>query len=239
MTDLVTAAATIQGAQIQANYSLLAAIIGAVGIILAAWLAWRNGMKLHQHNNIIEAKRDVYLDTVAKYQQLVSDYKLLIILPEKLYEILLNNNREFHISINKVRLICDPKNKEMVNDFQEDVNEHIAGLFTYFDCFINSHKSLIAYQGEVKLKRKERDDLTEKYPDNFRGLSFNGDEVSEKISILNNRLVVLNGEYQACQVEYDYNKEQAIEKTQQFENELNLKYIEFSKALRAELMIKS
>lgn len=56
MDELVTAAATIHAAQIQAYYALWAAVIGAIGIIFAAWYAWQSGIKLQQHNNIIEAK---------------------------------------------------------------------------------------------------------------------------------------------------------------------------------------
>ena len=68
MEDLVMAVATIQGAQIQARYTLWAAIIGALGVGFAAWYAWRTGINLHQRNNILEAKREVYLDAIAKYQ---------------------------------------------------------------------------------------------------------------------------------------------------------------------------
>ncbi|MDC5568368.1 hypothetical protein NRB13_14310, partial [Acinetobacter baumannii] len=93
MDELVTASATIHAAQIQANYALwaavISAIIGSIGIIFAAWYAWQSGMKLQQHNNIIEAKREVYLDAIAKYQQLSNDLKLVTYVPDKFHEVYL------------------------------------------------------------------------------------------------------------------------------------------------------
>ncbi|MFG4432591.1 hypothetical protein ACFZ9D_02965, partial [Acinetobacter baumannii] len=114
MDELVTAAATIHAAQIQAYYALWAAVIGAIGIIFAAWYAWQSGMKLQQHNNIIEAKREVYLDAITKYQQLANDLKLITYAPDKFHEVYLSNKKDFLISINKVQLICDKANAYVV-----------------------------------------------------------------------------------------------------------------------------
>lgn len=176
--DLVMAAATIQAAQIQANYNfwavLLSSGIGAAGIIYAAWYAWQSGIKLHQHNNILEAKREVYLDAIAKYQHLVNDLQLVNVVPEQFFEILLNNNRDFFIAINKVKLICDHINKDMVDKFALEVGKGIHSLMPLinkfiakknelnsyskkFDAFIEDHKNLnnlsIAELREIEVKK--------------------------------------------------------------------------------------
>lgn len=146
MDALISAAAAIQAAQIQANYTLLAAvvssIIGAIGIIYAAWYAWQSGIKLHQHNNIIEAKREVYLDVIARYNQLVSEIQFVNIFPEKIFEILLNNNRDFFIAIEKVKLICDTPNKKIIDTFALNVGEEIHKIMPLVQIYIKKNKEL-------------------------------------------------------------------------------------------------
>lgn len=152
--DLVMAAATIQAAQIQANYNLWAmlgsSIVGASGIIYAAWYAWQSGIKLHQHNNMLEAKREVYLDAIAKYQHLVNDLQLINIIPDKFIEILLNNNRDFFIAINKVKLICHQENKHLVDSFSLRVVNEIHLLMPLISEFIAKEREANTYLKKYK-----------------------------------------------------------------------------------------
>lgn len=166
MNELVSAAATIQGAQIQANYALWAAVIsafiGAIGIVFAAWYAWQTGIKLNQHNNILEAKREVYLDAIAKYQHLVNDLQLVNIVPEQFFEILLNNNRDFFIAINKVKLICDHINKGMVEAFALKVGKGIHSLMPLINEFLvkkNELNNFIKSNSEFAQKAIDSDNL--------------------------------------------------------------------------------
>lgn len=157
MNELVSAAATIQGAQIQANYALWAAFIGAIGIVFAAWYAWRTGIKLNQHNNILEAKREVYLDAIAKYQQLVNDLQLVNIVPEQFFEILLNNNRDFFIAINKVKLICDHINKDMVEKFALEAGKGIHSLMPLINKFLAKKDELNSYSEKLIALIQDKD----------------------------------------------------------------------------------
>ena len=164
--DLVMAAATIQAAQIQANYNfwavLLSSGVGAAGIIYAAWYAWQSGIKIHQHNNILEAKREVYLDAIAKYQHLVNDLQLVNVVPEQFFEILLNNNRDFFIAINKVKLICDHINKGMVEAFALKVGKGIHSLMPLINEFLvkkNELNNFIKSNSEFAQKVIDSDNL--------------------------------------------------------------------------------
>lgn len=151
MDDLITVAATIHAAQIQANYTLWAAsissIVGAAGIIFAAWYAWQSGIKLHQHNNIIEAKREVYLDFIAKYNLFIKSMDLIWIKPESYYEEFFLHHRDFEVAIEKVLLICETKNKELIYDFYG----LMISQFSKFIDVVNRYRVL-----ESELKDKEQ-----------------------------------------------------------------------------------
>lgn len=242
MDDLITAAATIHAAQIQANYTLWAAsissVVGAAGIIFAAWYAWQSGIKLHQHNNIIEAKREVYLDAIVKYQQFINDFRLLVLVPDRFHEIFLNNKKEFLISINKVQLICDTSNKNVVIDLKDGLEDQIKELFEAVEIFTKSHYSLIESKAKASLAQKEQDEFFKNNPEYVQGKVFQsnihlrGLKLAEEKNTSSDRLIIV-------QYEYDYNLQYINEKIEKFESELSMKYSKFSSVLRAELKIEN
>lgn len=151
MDDLVTAAATIQGAQIQANYALWSALIGAFGIVFAAWYAWQSGVKLQQHNNIIEAKREVYLEAISNYYELIGSFSMINVVPDQFFELFLNNCKEFSKSIHKVSLICESKNKKLVSEFSGNVETQILSLIPIFNEFREAHSLTIKAKSAVQI----------------------------------------------------------------------------------------
>ncbi|MCR6567045.1 hypothetical protein [Acinetobacter baumannii] len=52
---------TIKAAQIQADYALISASIGAVGIILGILISWYTALHLQKVARLAETRRDVYL----------------------------------------------------------------------------------------------------------------------------------------------------------------------------------
>lgn len=68
MDDLISATATIQGAQIQANYALWAAVIGGAFLLASILFTAQFTLKAHKIDKLAEAKRDVYLQLVRKWQ---------------------------------------------------------------------------------------------------------------------------------------------------------------------------
>lgn len=235
MDDLITAAATIHAAQIQANYALWAAVvsavIGAIGIIFAAWFAWQSGMRLHQYNNIIEAKRDVYLDAIAKYQQIKSDLKLITVKPSDFSEILLNDRKDFLISISKVQIICDTSNKDIVLKFKTNIDDRLKIILSISDIYIQDHMLLMKAQENLTLLENEQDNFHEEaghlkifHAEHHRkAINF-----TSKIEKCRENLKLFKS---AC----DFHLELMNENIEAFEKDLVSEYNKFSNILRDEL----
>lgn len=235
MDELVTAAATIHAAQIQANYALWAAvvsaIIGALGIIFAAWYAWQSGMRLHQYNNIIEAKRDVYLDSIAKFQQIKSDLKLITVKPINFSEILINDRKDFLISINKVQIICDTSNKDIVLNFKTNIEDRLKKIITISDIYIKDHLLLIKEQEELTLLNYEQD----KFLEEADYLKIFHAEHYRKVANLKSKIEKCRENLKLVTISCDYHLKLMNENIESFEKDLVNEYNMFSSILRDEL----
>lgn len=67
--------ATIKAAQIQANYALISAFIGAVGIILGILISWYTALHLQKVARLAETRRDVYLELIEHYSFMVNGFQ--------------------------------------------------------------------------------------------------------------------------------------------------------------------
>ncbi|WP_394651017.1 hypothetical protein [uncultured Acinetobacter sp.] len=234
----LTSVATIKAAYWTSGAALISAFIGALGIVFAAWYAWQSGMKLQQHNNIIEAKREVYLDAIAKYQQLTADLKLVTYAPDKFHEIYLSNKKDFLVSINKVQLICDGANKPLVLDFKNTIDNKIIELYGFFELFLESYYSLILFKEKLELANKDLNNFLTENPKFAQGkILHTGLHLS--VTKLQNTLQKSQREHEIAKIGYEFNLEQINKKIQDFEVDLNDKYINFSNMLRAELKIEN
>ncbi|EPF6740910.1 hypothetical protein NPI17_002817, partial [Acinetobacter baumannii] len=63
---------TIKAAQIQADYALISASIGAVGIILGILISWYTALHLQKVVRLAETRRDVYLELIEHYSFMVN-----------------------------------------------------------------------------------------------------------------------------------------------------------------------
>lgn len=150
MGDLTAVAATIQAAQIQANYTLWSSIIGALGIGFAAWFAWQSGMKLHQHNNILEAKRQVYLDVVASGSLFFSFLKRFPRINEEFYNDYVKYNDDLLSKLSAILVVCNEENKEKTNSI---INRHIeisnlidSSLYKYVSLMKKTNKDQVVIE---------------------------------------------------------------------------------------------
>lgn len=235
MNELVSAAATIQGAQIQANYALWAAVvsafIGAIGIVFAAWYAWQSGMKLHQYNNIIAAKRDVYLDAIAKYQQIKNDLKLITVKTDDFNEILLNDRKDFLISISKVQIICDTCNKDIILDFKNNVEDRLKKILSISDIYIKDYFLLLKNKDELSSLEEEQGKLQK---DTDHMIVFHADN-HRKAILLSNKVEKCKRNLEIVKMGHDYHLELIHKNVEDFEKELEAEYFTFSRILRDEL----
>lgn len=234
----LTSIATIKAAYWTSGAALISAFIGAIGIVFAAWYAWQSGMKLQQHNNIIEAKREVYLDAITKYQQLANDLKLITYAPDKFHEVYLSNKKDFLISINKVQLICDKANEYVVLDFKNNVDTKIIELYGFFEVFLESYYSLIGFKEKLELAKKDLNNFLTENPKLAQGRVLHAG-IQLSATKIQNELAESRKDHEVAKIGYDFNLMQINEKIQNFEADLINKYNNFSNMLRAELKIEN
>lgn len=163
MADLAAVAATIQAAQIQANYALWAALVssflGAGGIIFAANFAFKSGLKTQQHNNILEAKREVYLDVVASGRLLISIIKRFPRVNLEYYENFTSCYDDFLSKLNKASMVCAESNRSAVSSVIEYLELVYGGLDHVFYEYQESSHRIINYKNERNDKSKAQAEL--------------------------------------------------------------------------------
>ncbi|WP_353173676.1 hypothetical protein [Acinetobacter rudis] len=79
MDALIAASATIQGAQIQANYALWAAVIGAVAVWFTIICTAQNTVKHIKAEKVAELKRDQYVAWIDAYTRFSVSAEIFIL----------------------------------------------------------------------------------------------------------------------------------------------------------------
>lgn len=125
MDELVSAAATIHGAQIQANYTLWAAVLGGIFLLGSIWLTVKSTLQAHKADKLAEAKRDVCLELVQNWYNFLSTLNSYQSIEEKEAY---NANYQDTLtkllsSLHKSSFISDPKTKELILDFTMDLTK--------------------------------------------------------------------------------------------------------------------
>lgn len=128
MEDLA-ASATIQAAQIQATYSLWAAIVGSFigGVILLASILYtaNHTLKAHKSDKLAEAKRDSYLQLVRKwhkYLMVLNHYRLLN--KEDFYDAYQVAVQELTSALHESSFISESATKEKIMKFVVNFSKH-------------------------------------------------------------------------------------------------------------------
>jgi len=136
MEELISATATIHGAQIQANYTLWAAVIGGIisglALIISIKLTADSTLKAHKIDKLAEAKRDVYLDLVRKWQNFMMAVFSFISANKEVYEENFSLAlTELIASLHEASFISDPLTKEKVLDFTMQLIEDLFKIKRY------------------------------------------------------------------------------------------------------------
>lgn len=143
MEELVTAAATIQGAQIQANYALWSSVIGAFAVILTIYFAAKNTVKQIKLEKVAESKRDQYIALTDAYTSfLVStlvakrpDKDLLEKDKQLVWDDHLKKYIELYGCINKVCLVTTSEIRLELIKFQNEIIKYQTSFSNFY--FIN------------------------------------------------------------------------------------------------------
>ncbi|EPJ3578508.1 hypothetical protein LJD50_003610, partial [Acinetobacter baumannii] len=75
--EIISAIATIKGAQIQAYYTLIASCVGAVGIVVGIILSWYTALHLQKVSRLAETRKTVYLEFAEAYSKLIAGLQLI------------------------------------------------------------------------------------------------------------------------------------------------------------------
>ncbi|UGQ31490.1 hypothetical protein [Acinetobacter calcoaceticus] len=136
MDDLISAAATIQGAQIQANYALWAAVIGGVFLLASIFFTAQFTLKAHKIDKLAEAKRDVYLELVRKWQNfMMVVFSFINVNKDTYIENYSLALKELIASLHETSFISDPLTKEKVLDFTMQLTEDLFKIRSYSQQF--------------------------------------------------------------------------------------------------------
>ncbi|MCE6234822.1 hypothetical protein [Acinetobacter pittii] len=132
MDDLISVAATIQGAQIQANYALWAAVIGGAFLLVSIWITAKSTLKAHKIDKLAEAKRDIYLDLVRNWQNFMMAVFSFINVNKNVYDENFSLAlTELIASLHETSFISDPLTKEKVLDFTMQLIEDLFKIKYY------------------------------------------------------------------------------------------------------------
>ncbi|BFM87750.1 hypothetical protein JUNP586_2192 [Acinetobacter baumannii] len=108
--------ATIKAAQIQANYALISASIGAVGIILGILISWYTALHLQKVARLAETRRDVYLELIEHYSFMVNGFSKFL-LDSHSWTFFFENITKFCITVDKAAFISTTETKKNFMSF--------------------------------------------------------------------------------------------------------------------------
>lgn len=135
--EIISAIATIKGAQIQAYYTLIASCVGAVGIVVGIILSWYTALHLQKVSRLAETRKTVYLEFAEAYSKLIAGLQLIQIEKHKYQSELFSSFSNFSTCTDKVMFVCNTKTKKEVvcylNNILPKIELIIFEIASYFD----------------------------------------------------------------------------------------------------------
>ncbi len=115
--ELLSVAATIQGAQIQANATYWAALWGALGLIASIGITWLYTNYLQRKARVAECRREVYLALAEAYSKLMAGFQHTPFIPQNYDEYIRGRLDNFSVLLDKTMFICETSTKKEILDF--------------------------------------------------------------------------------------------------------------------------
>ncbi|MEI1704360.1 hypothetical protein V8P79_18340 [Acinetobacter baumannii] len=148
---------TIKAAQIQADYALISASIGAVGIILGILISWYTALHLQKVARLAETRRDVYLELIEHYSFMVNGFSKFL-LDSHSWAFFFENITKFCITVDKAAFISTTKTKKELYEFLESFNENLNSRIQSVNEFMEAVEEL----EQLKVKRKNLTEIFNK-----------------------------------------------------------------------------
>lgn len=117
LEELMMVEATIKAAEIQKDGMVYASIIGGLALGLGVFISWMSSLHTQREDRLRETRRDVYLDLVGSYSNMVNGFYILISDVGGRWNSQEQRILEFSHSIDRVVFICETKTKGEILKF--------------------------------------------------------------------------------------------------------------------------
>ncbi|WP_406860112.1 hypothetical protein [Acinetobacter baumannii] len=144
MEEIISAAATIQGAKLQANAALWGALFGFLGVIFTIIGTWLTVLRSGKVSRLAELRREVYLETVEAYSQMLAEFGSISKDPLKLKDNLYLKIEKFGSALDKTMFVCNTETKAAIVSFYEIYIPALREITKYVFSFIDAYEDLIA-----------------------------------------------------------------------------------------------
>ncbi|MFT0178299.1 hypothetical protein V5H88_15435, partial [Acinetobacter baumannii] len=138
--------ASITSALIQGWFSFVGALLGALALIGTVWFGAKSALNAHKADKLAEAKRDIYLELVRKWQKfLITCHSYRILSDEEFFDEFFLIVKELTASLHESSFISDPNTKEKIMIFTIRFSDSLKVITLYFRNWYDS----------VSLEKKE------------------------------------------------------------------------------------
>lgn len=110
---------TIQAANIQADATICAASIAALGLIVGLVVSWYTAKHIQRKTSIDEIRRNTYLKTVDSYSRMIASLSMITVDPKKTSDEFKPRFENFVAAIDQSMFVCDTKTKVKLIEFYE------------------------------------------------------------------------------------------------------------------------
>ncbi|KRI61209.1 hypothetical protein APC62_09905 [Acinetobacter pittii] len=125
--------ASITSALIQGWFSFVGALLGALALIGTVWFGAKSAINAHKADKLAEAKRDIYLELVRKWQKfLITCHSYRVLKDEEFFDEFFIIVKELTASLHESSFISDPNTKEKIMNFTIRFSDSLKVITLYF-----------------------------------------------------------------------------------------------------------
>lgn len=115
--ELLAIQATVKAAELQAEATVWAAVVGGIAIGMGLFISWFTALHIQKVNRLTEIRRDVYLDLVDSYSDMVTGFHTLLLDFDKNWPNQINSIMKVSKNIDKASFVCETITKAKIFEF--------------------------------------------------------------------------------------------------------------------------
>lgn len=232
---------TIQAANIQADATIFAASIAALGLIVGLVVSWCTAKHIQRKTSIDEIRRNTYLKTVDSYSRMIASLSMITVDPKKTSDEFKPRFENFVAAIDQSMFVCNTKTKVKIVEFYEIfftelklIEDPISSIFDASqDCEI-AYKTYSEIMSELEPIKSRLVDLQVEDPAQKN--------IENALQLLDDKFIFSRKYLQAAQEKGDLVQElctDAEPKIYDFMIKVNTKAVDVMYSLRQEIGIKT